>query len=58
VENGAHSQIMVAVDPDLEAVSGKYFADCAVTKPSAQSLDYEMAEWLWNKSAELTMDSK
>jgi retinol dehydrogenase 12 len=42
------------LDPELVNVSGKYFADCKETEPAKQALDYDMAKWLWHKSAELT----
>lgn len=54
VKSGAQTTIMLAVDPDLEKVSGKYFADCAMTMPSSASMDYETAEWLWRTSEKLT----
>jgi NAD(P)-dependent dehydrogenase (short-subunit alcohol dehydrogenase family) len=53
-ESGAQTQIKLALDPDLKNVSGKYFVDCAETKPSKHALDLETAKWLWNKSAQLT----
>lgn len=45
---------MLAVDPDLEKVTGKYFADCKEKKPSRAAQDDEMAEWLWKTSEEWT----
>lgn len=50
---GAQTQIMLAVDPDLEDVTGKYFVDCKEKKPSKESLDEDFAKWLWDKSVEL-----
>lgn len=47
---GSQTQIMLAVDPDLERVSGKYFADCRESSMSRQARNQETAEWLWNKS--------
>jgi hypothetical protein len=52
--SGAQTQIMVALDPSLETVSGKYFVDCKEAEPTPNALDYETAQWLWDKSAELT----
>ena len=50
--NGAQTQIMLAVDPDLENVTGKYFKDCRQASPSMKAQDDEMAEWLWKTSEE------
>ena len=50
---GAQTQIRLAVDPDLENVSGKYFADCEQKIPSDAAQSYETAAWLWSKSTEL-----
>lgn len=52
-QEGAQTQIMLAVDPDLESVTGKYFSDCHEVKPSKAALDTELALWLWAKSAKL-----
>ncbi len=51
---GAQTQIMLAVDPDLETVTGKYFSDCEEVQPSKSGTNDEMASWLWEKSAKLT----
>lgn len=41
---------MLAVDPDLENVTGKYFSDCKEKKTSREARDEGTAEWLWNRS--------
>lgn len=51
---GAQTTITVALDPDLEKVSGKYFENCRVYKESALARNDELAEWLWATSEELT----
>jgi hypothetical protein len=51
---GAQTQIMLAVDPELENVTGKYFADCKEDNPSRAAKNDEMAEWLWQTSEEWT----
>ena len=51
---GAQTQIRLAVDPDLEKVSGKYFVDCVEKTPSSIAQDAELASWLWKKSEEWT----
>ena len=53
-EQGAQTQIMLAVEPELEKVTGKYFVGCKETEPSNKAKDDSMAEWLWNKSQEMT----
>lgn len=53
-EQGAQTQIMLAVDPALENVTGKYFADCKEKTPSRAAQNDETAEWLWKTSEEWT----
>lgn len=53
-KEGAQTTITVALDPDLEKVSGKYFNNCKEEKAHKNATDDETAEWLWNKSIELT----
>ncbi|XP_037037853.1 retinol dehydrogenase 13-like [Bradysia coprophila] len=53
-KSGAQTQLMVALDPDLEKVSGKYFENCTMEEESSVAKDDEMAKWLWNKSVEWT----
>lgn len=50
---GAQTQIRLAIDPDLETVTGKYFYDCEEHEPASAAKDDETAEWLWKKSVEL-----
>ena len=50
---GAQTNIYCAVDEAVEGVSGKYFLDCKVVQPSKPALDDNMAEQLWEVSAEL-----
>lgn len=51
---GAQTQIRLAVDPKLEAVSGKYFSNCKVAKESKNAQNDEDAVWLWNESVKWT----
>lgn len=51
---GAQTSIMLAVDPDLDNVSGKYFADCAIIEESKAAQDDDTAAWLWKISEEIT----
>jgi hypothetical protein len=50
---GAQTQIFLAIDPDLENVTGMYFDNCAIAKISKAAQDEETAEWLFEKSLEL-----
>ncbi len=53
-KSGAQTQLMVALDPDLEKVSGKYFDNCAIKEESNAAKDDQMAKWLWSTSVEWT----
>ena len=53
-EAGAQTSIMVALDPALATVNGKYFDNCAVKVESARAQDKDMAKWLWMESERLT----
>ncbi|CAG9800008.1 unnamed protein product [Chironomus riparius] len=50
---GAQTQIRLAVDPELKAVTGKYFVDCEEAVPSSAAQSYETAAWLWTKSTQM-----
>lgn len=43
-----------AVEPKLENVSGKYFADCAIASESKDAQDDDTAAWLWEISEQIT----
>lgn len=51
---GAQTQLALALDPDLEKVSGKYFSDCKVAQETKEAQCDDTAEWLWKKSEEVT----
>ncbi|XP_037040300.1 retinol dehydrogenase 12-like [Bradysia coprophila] len=53
-KSGAQTSIMLAVDPDLKSVTGKYFADCAISKESTAAQCDETATWLWDVSEGVT----
>ena len=53
---GAATTCYVATNPDLQHVSGCYFADCNPETPSANMRDADMAARLWEVSEELTRD--
>lgn len=54
VDYGAQTQIMLAVEPDLNSQTGKYFADCKEKDPKSNAMDEETQKWLWEESAKMT----
>ena len=50
IAEGAATQVYVATRPELEGVSGEYFADCNVAQPSARARDAALADRLWQES--------
>ncbi|KAG5677011.1 hypothetical protein PVAND_006799 [Polypedilum vanderplanki] len=50
---GAQSQIRLAVDPDLEDVTGKYFENCKEVSTWKHANDENAADWLYAKSCKL-----
>jgi NAD(P)-dependent dehydrogenase (short-subunit alcohol dehydrogenase family) len=50
IPEGAATQTYVATRPELAAVSGEYFADCNIAKPSALATDSALATRLWEES--------
>ncbi len=54
VEEGADSILHLAVAPELEQVTGKYFWDCRPSFISRQAKDAAFAEKFWKLSEELT----
>lgn len=53
-KSGAQTSIMLAVDPDLDDVTGKYFADCAITQECKRAQCDKTAAWLWEVSERIT----
>lgn len=52
--SGAQTTLAVALDPELNNVTGKYFSDCKIKKEAKQAEDDVANLWLWNKCMELT----
>ena len=50
---GAATSIYVASSPEVEGVTGKYFADCREKHPSPASHDEAVAKRLWEVSARM-----
>lgn len=55
-KSGAQTSIMLAVDPDVANVSGKYFADCAIATESLAAQSDKTAAWLWHESERVTQN--
>lgn len=51
---GAQTMIRLAVDPELETVTGKYFVDCEEAAVSKAAKNEDDALWLWEESAKYT----
>jgi NAD(P)-dependent dehydrogenase (short-subunit alcohol dehydrogenase family) len=57
-EEGAKTSVYLATSPEVEGVTGKYFARCREVLPSAAARDEEAARRLWELSEELTLSHK
>jgi NAD(P)-dependent dehydrogenase (short-subunit alcohol dehydrogenase family) len=53
-EEGARTSIWLAGAPEVEGVSGRYFAKCRERRPAAHARDPETARRLWERSEELS----
>lgn len=51
---GAQTQIMLAVDSDLERINGQYFRGCKISRASKNSQNEDDAKWLWKESLKMT----
>ncbi|XP_058010166.1 short-chain dehydrogenase TIC 32, chloroplastic-like isoform X3 [Hevea brasiliensis] len=54
VQQGAATTCYLALHPQVEGVSGEYFADCGIAKLASQAKDPELAKKLWDYSLSLT----
>lgn len=54
IEHGSQTQIMLALEPEVEKVTGKYFGNCEEKEASAKGRDVDMRQWLWKQSEVLT----
>jgi NAD(P)-dependent dehydrogenase (short-subunit alcohol dehydrogenase family) len=52
-EKGARTSIYLASSPDVEGVSGEYFAKCKIKQPSKKARDDASARRLWELSEKL-----
>jgi NAD(P)-dependent dehydrogenase (short-subunit alcohol dehydrogenase family) len=53
-EEGARTSLYLACSPELEGVSGRYYAKCRERKPASHARDPELARRLWERSEELS----
>ena len=53
-EAGSTTTIHVATSPEVDGVSGRYFAKCKISQPSPASQDEEAARKLWEVSEKMT----
>jgi hypothetical protein len=53
-EQGARTSVYLAMSPDVEGISGRYFHRCKEAVSSEASRDEAAARKLWQVSAELT----
>ncbi|KAM5572431.1 hypothetical protein ABKV19_012475 [Rosa sericea] len=53
-QQGAATTCFVALHPQVKGVSGEYFADCNIAKPSNQAKDADLASKLWDFSLSMT----
>lgn len=53
IPQGAATSCYLAAHPEVEGVTGSYFANCKAAKPSALCRDLALGEQLWEVSADL-----
>ena len=56
IPEGAATQCYLAVHPNVEGVTGKYFADCNESRPSRHGRDEAMAAKLWEASEKIVAE--
>ncbi|GAB6031591.1 Retinol dehydrogenase 12 [Chamberlinius hualienensis] len=52
-KDGAQTVIYVAVAPETETITGKYFSDCEIKKPSEDAVNEDYAQKMWDLSSKL-----
>ncbi|XP_055374369.1 retinol dehydrogenase 13-like [Condylostylus longicornis] len=53
-KSGAQTTLYVALDKELNDVSGEYFSDCALKETSEQAKNDNLSKWLWAVSEKWT----
>ncbi len=56
IPQGAATQCYVATNPSLATVTGEYFSDCNVAKPTANAEDAALASRLWSVSERIAAE--
>ncbi|CAH2229657.1 jg20530 [Pararge aegeria aegeria] len=51
---GAQTTIYLAVSPEVEKVSGRYFKDCHLAQLSSKALNLDVARKLWDETEKIT----
>jgi hypothetical protein len=54
VEEGAETSVFLATSPDVEGVTGRYFARQREVSPAPQALDVNARKQLWEISEKLS----
>ncbi|XP_024174920.1 short-chain dehydrogenase TIC 32, chloroplastic isoform X2 [Rosa chinensis] len=54
IQQGAATTCFLALNPQVKGVSGEYYVDCNIAKPSSQANDADLAKRLWDFSFSLT----
>ncbi|CAJ1952820.1 unnamed protein product [Sphenostylis stenocarpa] len=54
VQQGASTTCYVALHPQVNGISGKYFVDNNIAEPSSHGKDMDLAKKLWDFSINLT----
>ncbi len=52
-ERGADTPLFVALSPQVEGVTGRYWKRCKPARPNRQALDRRGARRLWSETARL-----
>jgi hypothetical protein len=50
---GAATTCYVAMHPQVQGITGGYFGNCNIAKPSSQGVDAELAKELWKFSLQI-----
>ncbi|CAM0956283.1 unnamed protein product [Alopecurus aequalis] len=53
VEQGAATTCYVAMHPQVQGITGRYFGNCNIANPSSQGVDAELAKKLWKFSLQI-----
>ncbi|XP_027116958.1 short-chain dehydrogenase TIC 32, chloroplastic isoform X2 [Coffea arabica] len=57
VQQGASTSCYVALHPQVRGISGEYFKDNSLSKPSSKAMDVDLARRLWDFSMDLVKEN-